>query len=298
MEDRRPEESEGPYDDVEVIEEYDELEEIPETEDEPPKRNWKVAILCYLQLGMLAGILGLGYAVYSMDKNRAVVNMTVPQHHYHNTYKMVGKHAPIPKTFMYATARVKTDHGTASGTIIGPSHIVTNYHVVHHDGHEKHTTVWVEGTFGGKWQKALGTILTCDKKRDLAVIRISGSRKFDYVPLMAKKDPGWSRPVVMVGCPAGMMPLATRGEFGHRNKKNMQIICCNGFFGNSGGPVFNGDGHVIGIVHAMVSPVRKNYAFLPIEVRPAHIFFLIPFDWVQDHIEENKIKLTGPLEAE
>jgi serine protease Do len=170
------------------------------------------------------------------------------------------------------------EHGLGSGVIISPDgYIVTNNHVV--DG-----ATDIRVTMSNRHiysAKLVGT----DSLTDLAVIKIEGSN-FPSVPLgdSAKLQPGQT--VLAFGNPLGMQFSVTRGIVSALNRPNPyaedrrkpgQFIQTDAAInqGNSGGPLVDSRGEVVGINTFLISP---SGAF-------AGMGFAIPSNIVQPTIE-------------
>jgi serine protease Do len=141
-----------------------------------------------------------------------------------------------------------------SGFIIDPSGIViTNNHVI--EEADEITVILHDGT------KLKGKLLGSDKKTDVAVLKVEPSK-----PLVAAKfgDSDKARIgewVVAIGNPFGLGGTVTAGIISARNR-DINAGPYDNFIqtdaainrGNSGGPLFNMDGEVIGINTAIISP--------------------------------------------
>jgi S1-C subfamily serine protease len=139
-----------------------------------------------------------------------------------------------------------------SGFVIDKSgHVVTNYHVV--EGASK-----VEVSFSGN-DEMPATVVGTDPSTDIAVLRIKGAQGRSLTPLELGNS-GVVRvgdAVVAIGNPFGLERTVTAGIVSSLQR---QIRAPNGFaideviqtdaainHGNSGGPLLNADGRVIGV---------------------------------------------------
>jgi serine protease Do len=159
-----------------------------------------------------------------------------------------GGDAPVPRPHERRT------NSLGSGFIIDPSGIViTNNHVIA-DANDV-TVILDDGT------KLKAKVIGKDEKVDVAVLRVKADR-----PLKAVKfgDSGKVRVgdwVIAVGNPFGLGGTVTAGIISARNR-NIDSGPYDNYFqtdaainkGNSGGPLFNMDGDVIGINTAILSP--------------------------------------------
>ncbi len=148
-------------------------------------------------------------------------------------------------------------HGIGSGVIISPDgYIITNNHVVEGATDIK-VTLSDRRMFSGK---LIGT----DPLTDLAVIKIEGSN-FPNVPLGDSTQLHPGQTVLAFGNPLGFRFTVTRGIVSALNRPNPynddprkpgQYIQTDAAInqGNSGGPLVNAHGEVIGINTFLISP--------------------------------------------
>jgi len=145
-------------------------------------------------------------------------------------------------------------HGLGSGYIISNSgEIVTNYHVV-----ENATDVQVKLTDGRKFTaKVIGS----DKLTDVALLKIDDAANLPTVPFGDSDQIRVGDAVVAVGNPFGLGGTVTAGiisalgrdiNFGPYDSYIQTDAAINR--GNSGGPLFNTKGQVIGMNSAIFSP--------------------------------------------
>lgn len=150
--------------------------------------------------------------------------------------------------------RERKSNSLGSGFVIDPSGIViTNHHVVA-DANEV-TVIFTDG------QKLKAEVIGKDSKVDVAVLRVKPEKplkaaRFGDSDTMRVGD--W---VVAVGNPFGLGGTVTAGIISARNR-NIESGPYDNYFqtdaainkGNSGGPLFNMAGEVIGINTAILSP--------------------------------------------
>merc|ERR1711871_500751 len=148
---------------------------------------------------------------------------------------------------------------TGSGFIISEDgYVVTNNHVVAAGGNSHGNSVTVTMSNGRKYR---GRVHSTDKKSDLALVKIEPRRRGERFPVMklgtsCNLKPGqW---VVALGSPLTLQNTVTAGiissvarhssEIGMSNNRNEYIQTDAAInVGNSGGPLINIDGEVIGI---------------------------------------------------
>lgn len=166
--------------------------------------------------------------------------------------------------------------GQGSGFFISPDgYAVTNNHVV-----EKAESVEVK-TDNGKTYKA--KVIGTDPRTDLALIKVDGG-DFPYVKL-ADKQPRIGDWVLAVGNPFGLGGTVTAGIVSARGR-DIGASPYDDFIqidapvnkGNSGGPAFDTEGHVIGVNTAIYSPSGGSVG----------IAFAIPADTVKSVVSQLK----------
>jgi serine protease Do len=170
--------------------------------------------------------------------------------------------SPFEKFFKDFLDRNKGDHpeqprtvtSLGSGFIIDPKgYIVTNNHVI--DGADEITVVLADQ----KEYKA--TIVGHDSDTDLALLKIDADKDLPSVPLGDSDKPRVGDWVMAVGNPFGIGESVSVGIVSARNR-DLQSGNFDDFIqtdaainkGNSGGPLFNMAGEVIGINTAIYSP--------------------------------------------
>ena len=141
-----------------------------------------------------------------------------------------------------------------TGFIVDPSGIiVTNFHVA---GHADSITVTLSD--GRKLQAKL---LGGDEKTDLAVLKVKSDKSLPYVEFEDGNKVRVGQPVMAVGNPFGLGGTVTTGIVSARGR-DIQSGPFDDYIqtdaainrGNSGGPLFDMDGKVIGINTAIFSP--------------------------------------------
>jgi S1-C subfamily serine protease len=147
--------------------------------------------------------------------------------------------------------------GMGSGAVIdNQGHIVTNYHVVK-DAEQLQVTLWDKSKHNAK-------MVGSDPNNDLAVIQIDAPRGLLPIPIGTSKGLLVGQKVLAIGNPFGLDRTLTTGIISSLGRSiesdNGRIIedmiqtdaAIN--HGNSGGPLLNSQGQMIGINSAIISP--------------------------------------------
>lgn len=155
-----------------------------------------------------------------------------------------------------------TTQGQGSGFIVdNQGQIITNYHVV--EGASRITVVLRDGT------QVQGKVVGADPQSDLAVVK--ADIPADKLTVATLGDSDAVQPdetAVAIGSPFGLDQTITAGivsavkrDWGTANGRPMRgLIQTDAPVnpGNSGGPLFNANGEVIGITTAIESPVEGS----------------------------------------
>ena len=173
--------------------------------------------------------------------------------------------------------------GQGSGFLIDASgYVVTNNHVI--DGADKIVVTLLDG------RKLDATLIGQDAKTDLALIKVEGST-FPHVSFGDSDHARVGDWVLAIGNPFGLGGTATAGIISARGR-DIQSGPYDDYlqldapinFGNSGGPVFNVAGEVVGVNTAIFSPNGGNIG----------IGFAIPANQAKTVITE--LKSNGSVE--
>lgn len=164
---------------------------------------------------------------------------------------------PFPFGFNYRFAQPERPVPTealGSGFFISPKgYIVTNDHVIRHA-----KSVYVRLADG---QKLRAKIVGADHYNDLAVLKVNRSHPFPYLQFGNSKHVRPGQWVVAIGNPFGLSETVTTGivsALGRYldNFEHDRFIQTDAPInkGNSGGPLLNQKGQVIGVDTAIISP--------------------------------------------
>ncbi len=147
-----------------------------------------------------------------------------------------------------------------SGFLISPDgYVVTNNHVIQPDGRAELEEVTVTMPDGTEFP---AEVVGSDAASDLAVLKISRSEPFPYVHFGDSRDARVGDWVIAIGNPFGLGGTVTSGivsavyratQSGGAYDRYIQTDASINR-GNSGGPLFDMQGNVIGINNAIFSP--------------------------------------------
>ncbi len=164
--------------------------------------------------------------------------------------------------------------GSGSGFVIQGGYIVTNNHVV--DDAKRMTVILNDG------REMAATLVGTDPKTDLAVIKVEGS---GLPAALSWGDSNRARPgdnIFAVGSPFGLGNTVTAGIVSARGRSLGQSyddyiqVDAPINRGNSGGPLFDQSGQVIGVNSAIYSPSGGNVG----------IGFSIPSELAQNIVQQ------------
>ncbi|WP_027834419.1 Do family serine endopeptidase [Maritalea myrionectae] len=193
-----------------------------------------------------------------------------------------------------------------SGFVIdGDGTIVTNYHVI-----EGATEIWASFIDGSRLR---ARILGVDQKTDIAVLKVESKRRLPNVRLGDSDAADIGDWVMAIGNPFGLGGSISAGIVSARNR-DINSGPYDNFIqtdaainqGNSGGPLFNVDGEVIGINTAIISRTGGSLGIgfsIPINLAKPVISQLIEFGetrrgWlgigIQDVSEDIALSLGRP----
>ncbi|MBU2574393.1 MAG: trypsin-like peptidase domain-containing protein [Elusimicrobia bacterium] len=161
---------------------------------------------------------------------------------------------PRERTYRYNT------QGAGSGFIIdSEGHILTNYHVV--EGATRIRVSLLDA--GGREKTYMAAVAGGDPALDLAVLKIKSQDKFPYLELDYSDKVKVGDFALAVGYPFGFRQTVTSGIISALNagmkvegRKYEKLIQTDAAInqGNSGGPLLNLQGRVIGVNAAIFSP--------------------------------------------
>lgn len=192
-----------------------------------------------------------------------------------------GEEISYLKTFPISSSNIGgtgTQEGwTGTGFALKNGYIVTNYHVV-----ENSTSIVVVGVNGNHNTEYKAIVVTTDKKNDLALIRINDYRISYFPPppyAVTNRQCEVGEDVFVLGYPLtsymGEEIKLTNGIISSRSGYQGDIttyqISAPVQPGNSGGPMFDKNGNVVGIVNAGI-PGAENVGYA---IKCSYLFNLV-----------------------
>lgn len=146
--------------------------------------------------------------------------------------------------------RIHVEDRVGTGFVISRRGLVlTNQHIV--DGLDE-----VYGTFDHSNEKyILKVIYAGDDETDLCLLRIDSAQAFEYIPL-SKTPAKLGEEVTTIGNPRGIGLSVSKGfvsRIGDEGDLQLNIQLNPG---NSGGPILNHDGQLVGIVSFLIEEIQ------------------------------------------
>ena len=169
---------------------------------------------------------------------------------------MVSKVLP---TVVIITSTHGNKERSGSGFIISEDgYIITNYHIV-----KDNSKVNVRLDSSNKDFEA--EVIGLDELMNIALLKLSIKNKLPYVKFNLKKSQKLGETIIVIGNPYNLGLSVSKGIISALNR-NLNITNIDNFIqtdasinkGNSGGPIFNLDGEVIGLTSHIYSPTDFN----------------------------------------
>jgi len=196
---------------------------------------------------------------------------------------------------------VRSPGGTGSGFIVNNrGYLITNFHVIKK---QKHISVTRFIKTGPELKRIIYNdvrIVALDSFHDLAVLQIEGNDDeiFPEINLSPDDEPVFGEKVFVIGNPLGLERTVTEGVLSHVGRLfggNLYLqIDASVNPGNSGGPLFNGKGQVIGVVNMGIASMQGLNFAIPIR----HVKFLLDnvasYAYDQSNSESGFIYLSAP----
>jgi len=194
--------------------------------------------------------------------------------------------------FAPAVVVVRSPAGLGSGFIINKwGYLVTNFHVIMG---QKHISVTRFKKSGAELKRVIYKnvrIAALDPFHDLAILQVKGKPDEPFLPIVfsPEEKARVGEKVFVIGNPLGLERSVTEGVVSHtaRNfggKLYLQVDASVNP-GNSGGPLFNSKGEVIGVINMGVRSMQGLNFAIPIH----HVKYIL------DHIDAFAYNESNPL---
>jgi len=148
-----------------------------------------------------------------------------------------------------AVYEVETPGGTGTGFAISGQQAITAAHVV--EGSNQVTLISTSG------DRLTAKVVKRDTQRDVALLELAGAQ-FPSALNLSRDFAITGAQVIVIGCPLGACGSVTTGivSFSARRLRGVAMVQIDAQVnpGNSGGPILNTNGDVIGIVEEQINP--------------------------------------------
>lgn len=234
-----------------------------EDHDSDPKKNFKwmkKTIVVMLTISLLSYILAIWPKLY----NSATIEFL-------KISRELSKNEDVQ---LYKESVVVVKAGNSKGTgfyFSDEGYIMTNYHVI--DNEPKITVTFQDG------KSYRAEVIDSDDEIDIAVIKIDAKRLVHPV-LEFEEDWEPDQPIYIIGNPLFFNFIANKGNvLGLTPAREIPMLMIDApiYKGNSGSPVINYDGKVVGIIYATA---RVDHDGSQIKVGLA-----IPVDYLKEYVE-------------
>jgi len=195
-------------------------------------------------------------------------------------------------SFAPAVVVVRSPAGLGSGFLINKlGYLVTNFHVIMG---QKHISVTRFKKSGAELKRIVHDnvrIAALDPFHDLAVLQVKGKLDEPFRPIVFSPEEKTrvGEKVFVIGNPLGLERSVTEGVVSHtaRNFGGRLYLQVDASVnpGNSGGPLFNNRGEVIGVINMGVRSMQGLNFAIPIR----HVKYIL------DHIDAFAYNETNPL---
>ncbi|MGK7902133.1 MAG: S1C family serine protease [Hormoscilla sp.] len=149
---------------------------------------------------------------------------------------------------------IKAGRSSGSGSIIAAEGLVlTNEHVVRDS---RSGLVEVKTAEGRDYQ---GQVIATDRKNDLALVRLNSNQRLRRIKLADPKSIRVGQQVYAIGSPFGLEGTLTTGILSRIDSKDGDLQTDAALNqGNSGGPLLNSQGELIGVNKSIISSSREG----------------------------------------
>ena len=193
--------------------------------------------------------------------------------------------------FAPAVVVVRSPAGLGSGFLINrQGYLVTNFHVIKG---QKHVSVTRFEKSGAELKRIIHKkvrIVALDPFHDLAILQVEEPLDPLFRPTLFDpgQEPVLGEKIFIIGNPLGLERTVTEGVISHtgRNLAGKLYLQVDASVnpGNSGGPLFNTRGQVIGVINMSIKSMQGLNFAIPIN----HVKFIL------DHIESYAYNETNP----
>ena len=151
--------------------------------------------------------------------------------------------------------------GSGTGFIVSDDgFIVTNHHLI-----KDATEIVVEMYADSGDKQYSAELVGCDPRTDIAILKIEG-KGLPYLIFSDSDKIEQGQMIVAIGHPLRLRDSVTVGVISAKHRKNLEIADIGDFIqidaglssGNSGGPLLNIDGEVVGVNTAIIPPSSRN----------------------------------------
>ncbi|MBS1955071.1 MAG: serine protease [Cyanobacteria bacterium SZAS-4] len=209
----------------------------------------KIAITLFVQAALL---LGVGVQLSGEPANAALTGSIVTSTGADLPAEAVAQHALASTVKLSLSDPDGRNAVSGSGFFIAPDMVATNYHVIKGMG-----AGYVKFSGDAK-QYRIVKVVASDPVNDLVILYVPGTnaKPMDLDPLQQKIG----ETIFVAGSPLGLEGVFSQGVLSAvRSNGDLQITASISH-GNSGGPVLDGQGNVIGIVEYTI-PSGQNLNF-------------------------------------
>jgi len=211
------------------------------------------------------------YTVKAMEETSTVINVS---------------------TFAPAVVIVTTPAGMGSGFLINSrGFLVTNFHVIREQRNISVTRLIKSGAELKRVIHKNVRIVALDPFHDLAVLQLKEKPTAPFTPVIlgSQSNPDMGEKIFIIGNPLGLERTVTEGVVSHtaRNFGGKLFLQVDASVnpGNSGGPLFNSRGQVIGVINMGVRAMQGLNFAIPVH----HVTYLL------DHIDAYAFNEANPL---
>lgn len=144
-----------------------------------------------------------------------------------------------------SSVRVSTQSSVGSGVLVGPRLALTAQHVV---GAAR--VVRVTGSTGGR---VVADVLWTDETRDVALLRLRSDLPGSSEARLSCRRLRQGEPVTTLGNPMSFTFVRSWGRVASASASQPTLLDMTVAPGNSGGPVYDESGEVVGLVRALMA---------------------------------------------